>query len=266
MLTMQNNRTIKQFARQMIVGHLVSAFFVLFILKIATSIPSLILNYFAPESAFFSTLYNMYVLLVSGPLRFGVAIFFLSCIRGNCIGLNAMGYAFDYFGKAAALYINIMFRTLIGTIFFIVPGIIMAIRYSQAFFVLADDPTKSVYACMNESSRIMQGKFTRFIFLYIGFIPLYFFANLPDAWATQQAVTAELSGRVVEMDSYLQAMQSVMSRTTRSPWYYLSIVFVILVDIYRMATLAGYFDIASGKLVFQTAEETEAEYTENDEE
>ena len=39
----------------------------------------------------------------------------------------------------------------------IVPGIIAAIRYSQAFFILADDPSKGIRQCMDESKAMMNG-------------------------------------------------------------------------------------------------------------
>ena len=56
---------------------------------------------------------------------------------------------------------------------FIIPGIIAAIRYSQAIFVLLDDPKKPVSQCINESKYLMNGNMGQYVVLHLSFIGWY---------------------------------------------------------------------------------------------
>ena len=64
---------------------------------------------------------------------------------------------FDYFVKAALLRLVTSILILLWTLLFIVPGIIAAIRYSQAFYILADHPDKDIMECIEDSKYLMQG-------------------------------------------------------------------------------------------------------------
>ena len=63
-----------------------------------------------------------------------------------------------------------MICTIIGTILFIVPGIIIGLMLSQSYFVLAEDNSKSITECMKESARIMNGYKWDFFVLQLSFI------------------------------------------------------------------------------------------------
>lgn len=43
-----------------------------------------------------------------------------------------------------------------------IPGIIAALRYSQAFYILAEDPNKGIRQCVNESKELMSGHLWEF--------------------------------------------------------------------------------------------------------
>ena len=60
---------------------------------------------------------------------------------------------------------------IVGLIFFIIPGIIATYVFSQAFYVLLDDNSKSVIECLKESKVIMKGNILNYIILEISFIP-----------------------------------------------------------------------------------------------
>lgn len=58
----------------------------------------------------------------------------------------------------------------IGTILFVIPGIIVGIMFSQANYILAENPDKSAMECIKESARMMKGhKFDYFV-LELSFI------------------------------------------------------------------------------------------------
>ncbi|CDM70161.1 putative membrane protein [Clostridium bornimense] len=63
---------------------------------------------------------------------------------------------------------------LIGIIaLFIIASLVIQLMYSQAFFILADNPNKSTFSCLQESRFIMKGNKFRYIWLHLSFIGWY---------------------------------------------------------------------------------------------
>ena len=58
----------------------------------------------------------------------------------------------------------------IGMLFFIVPGIILAICYSQAKYIMLDHPEMSVIQCMTASRKLMRGHLGEYFVLVLSFI------------------------------------------------------------------------------------------------
>ena len=69
---------------------------------------------------------------------------------------------------------------LVGIILLVIPGIIFTYMFSQAYYILADDNSKSIIQCLKESAGMMKGyKFKYFVLLLsflgwtiLGMIPL----------------------------------------------------------------------------------------------
>ena len=64
---------------------------------------------------------------------------------------------------------------------FIIPGLIASYRYSLAFYILADDPSKGVNQCINESKQIMAGNKMALFTMQLTFIGWSILATLPVA-------------------------------------------------------------------------------------
>ena len=71
------------------------------------------------------------------------------------------------------------FFATMWALLFIIPGIIAYIRYSQALYILADDPRKGVFQCINESKYLMTGNKAKFFCMNLSFIGWTILANLP---------------------------------------------------------------------------------------
>jgi len=52
----------------------------------------------------------------------------------------------------------------------VIPGIIKGLSYSMAFYILADDPTKSVKQCIDESKEMMKGNKGKLFGLQLSFM------------------------------------------------------------------------------------------------
>jgi len=59
---------------------------------------------------------------------------------------------------------------ILWSLLLIIPGIIATIRYSQAYFILKDNPTISVLDTLKQSSEMMQGYKNDYFLLQLSFI------------------------------------------------------------------------------------------------
>lgn len=114
---------------------------------------------------------NIIGLLVYGSLQVGVSRFSLKLARKDeSVQFNDLFSGFDVFLKSLLMNFIIWICVFIGTIFFVIPGIIVGIMFSQANYILAENPEKSALECIKESARIMKGhKFDYFV-LELSFI------------------------------------------------------------------------------------------------
>lgn len=82
--------------------------------------------------------------------------------------------------KVIGLFILLFIIILVGIILLVIPGIIFTYMFSQAYYILADDNSKSIIQCLKESAGMMKGyKFKYFVLLLsflgwtiLGMIPL----------------------------------------------------------------------------------------------
>ena len=73
--------------------------------------------------------------------------------------------------------------TCLWSLLFIIPGIIKAISYYMAYFVLADNPELSAKEALDESKRITSGHIGDLFVLYLSFI----------SWVLLGAITCGLA-------------------------------------------------------------------------
>ena len=132
---------IKRFAKQAMRGKWIRGFIVMLLFAVIQSGPSFILSY-VTNSPVVAYLLAIYRLAISGPLLMGVTVFFLDCFRGTEEpGLGSFGRGFSFGVRAMQLFIICFALVFLWSLLFVIPGIIAAIRYSQSFFILADEPT-----------------------------------------------------------------------------------------------------------------------------
>lgn len=116
---------------------------------------------------------------IGGPITLGLATFMLSLFRKKQVSISQLFEGFEHFAKAVLLLFVISIFVMLWTFCFIIPGIIAAIRYSQAFYVLANDPTRSIMECIEESKWMMRGNKWKFLCLMLSFIGWAIVAAIP---------------------------------------------------------------------------------------
>ena len=249
--------TMRAMARQVLKGRWFEAFLVLLISYLLTNVPAYVLEHIsdAPAVQWISSLYNI---LISGPVSLGLAAYFLKVFRRKPGGPSDLKEAFSLFNPAVTLYINIWFYTFLWTLLFIVPGIIAAIRYSQAWFILADDPSKSPRQCIEESKYMMEGNKATFALLILSFFGWIFLSNIPQV-LVQYLTDPDFVTNVQNMMQYGASQISPVSVKTNI-WVELAALLSIFVEVYVYASEACFYDLLTGNIV--VAQQSDYNYTE----
>ena len=182
----------------------------------------------------YSALSGVYTALVSGPFFLGLTLFFLAMFRRQIVAEGDIFLGFERFGKALGLMLFQSLFILLWTLLFIVPGIIASIRYSQAFFILADDPNKGIRQCMDESKMMMKGNKAKYFCLTLSFI----------GWLILAALPAGILASVGETLFYSSFMSSV--------FLVIGVLFEVPVTAYMYSTYAGFYEILAGHLIKET--------------
>ena len=101
--------------------------------------------------ASFAGMLSMVTFVIGGPLKVGYARFCLKLADGRPVEFKDLFSGFDVFGEAFLLQLRIGLRILGWMLLLIVPGIVAAYRYSQAFFLLAENPGRKSGECIERS-------------------------------------------------------------------------------------------------------------------
>ena len=240
---------IKKIARQMFRGHWPGAFLAVFICAVLVNGPSLIV-YYLSGSKTVSTIVEIYSIFVTGPLTLGLSNYFLEVFRGtNELGMGSFTSKLSYSLNALALYVTEMILIFFWTLLLVVPGIIAAIRYSQAFYVLADDPDQRPMECIRASNRLMLNNKGKYVLLWLSFLPWLIVANIPAG-----IVRAQLMGpvSVYHLDDYMLKLAEVSNQ----PLVVLLSILTLFVQVYILASNACFYDLAAGNLVVEHGDVT----------
>lgn len=182
----------------------------------------------------FSSLSTIYMLIVTGPFTLGITIFFLALFRRHEVGVNDIFLGFERFGKALGLFLFQYLFVFLWSLLFVIPGIIAAIRYSQAFYILVDDPDKGIRECMNESKRMMRGNKAKYFGLSLSFIGWILLSAVPSG------IIQSISD-IITMPAFLEALLSVVASLCMVP-----------AAVYMNSAFAGFYEILAGHLIKET--------------
>ena len=148
----------------------------------------------APPSG--SYIINMLLNIVMTVVSAGFVIFLLNTIRGNS---PCFGNLLDGFG----MFFKVIFLNIIEAVFislwsmlFIFPGIVAFYRYSQAIYILIDNPEKSPMQCIRESKAMMRGHKNELFMLDLSLIGWYILSTLPVVGYGFKVWTVPYSGMI----------------------------------------------------------------------
>lgn len=108
--------------------------------------------------------------LFSAPaLIIGFLKAYLLISRNQVAGIIDLFDGFSIYWKSFGLSFMVGLFTMLWTLLFIIPGIIASLRYSMAYFIMADNHDIGIMDAIKESKRITQGHKADIFVLYLSF-------------------------------------------------------------------------------------------------
>ena len=101
---------------------------------------------------------NILFLLIVPPIGVGMALFFLNLYDGNKLEIRTIFNPFkEVWLNSVLAYFMMIVIIFIGSILFIIPGIIASLMFSQAFYIIAEDNKIDPYNALVKSKKMMEG-------------------------------------------------------------------------------------------------------------
>ena len=255
----ESTKTMRAMARQTLQGRWREAFLVSLAMYAITTLPSILFPYIS-NSAFTLSAVNVYTLMVSGPMALGISLYFLKLFRQRPAGVEDLLRGFNYMWKSFVLLILMAVRIFLFSLLLIIPGILAALRYSQAFFIMADNPEKTPRQCLWESGILMQDNRGRFFVLELSFIGWGLLASLPPAlgqmlWGLDH-FDFVISPAADWGDIFVMSLEAAAQPI--HPLFYLLGIGTVFLGVYMTTAHACFYDLANGNLQVRKAEELHA--------
>ncbi len=157
---MLENSEIRAYARRSLKGKWGSSILVCLVYTLIIGV--------CGELSFIGSIIN---LLIAGPLHYGLSKYFLQLNRGREASISNL---FDGFKPMFVPALLTMLLTgiyvFLWSLLLIVPGIIAALRYSQAYYILNDQPELTASEAIRTSAQMMSGHKWKLFLLYLSFI------------------------------------------------------------------------------------------------
>lgn len=108
--------------------------------------------------------------LLSGPINYGIATYFMKISRSTEPLLEDMFGGFKYFVNTFLLNLLKGIFIVLWTMLLFVPGIIAALRYSMAYYIMNDNPGMDAMEAIKQSKEMMKGHKGKLFKLTLSFI------------------------------------------------------------------------------------------------
>ena len=142
------------------------------------------------------SLLSLVAFVIGGPIKVCYARFCMKITRGEPVEFKDLFSGFDVFGEAFLLNLRILLRIIGWTLLFIIPGIIAAYRYAQAFNVMAENPALGSGECIERSKMMMRGNKWKLFCLQFSFIGWFFLTcltlGIAGLWLSPYMAVAEM--------------------------------------------------------------------------
>lgn len=122
---------------------------------------------------------NSLLLMAMSIVTAGFLIFLLNTVRGRSPCYENLLDGFGFWLKIILLNLLEALFISLWSLLLVFPGLIAAYRYSQAIYILIDDPSKSPLQCIRESDALMAGHKLELFLLDLSFLGWFVLGRLP---------------------------------------------------------------------------------------
>lgn len=110
--------------------------------------------------------------VITGPIMVGVVYFYMRISRGEDASMPDLLNGFRKFSRNMFAYLMMLVATMVGFMLLIVPGVILALMFSQTLFILADDQAISAVDAIKKSVKMMDGNKRKLLGLLSQFLAM----------------------------------------------------------------------------------------------
>ena len=183
----QPNSELRAYARQQLKGvwgKMAFTFFIYFLLYLPyyffSSLDSIDKQFpdTVPTFPLINLVLAIAVLITAGPFALGFAGYFLKRIRGEAIAVKNIFDGFERFLPGFLVMFFIALFTFLWSLLLIIPGIIKALGYSMAFYIMYDNPGIKPLEALKKSQIMMKGYKRKLFLLGLSFIGWVFLGFL----------------------------------------------------------------------------------------
>ena len=163
-----SNKNLMAQAREALSGRwglAVGVYFIYILFVVATEIPGLLI-----KNPLSSLIGFVLILLIGGVFALGLANFDLAIARKKDANVQMVFSGFERFGRATGLFLLMMFLVFLWTLLLIIPGIIAAISYAMAFYIMSDNPNVGLWEALDKSKKMMKGYKWKYFCLCLRFL------------------------------------------------------------------------------------------------
>ncbi len=247
---------MRSLARQTLKGKWAEAVMISLLAAIITSVPGMIVSALPGGGGFLSTLITVYNIVINGPITLSLSHYFLKVFRMEKTSINDIRYGFGFAVKAMHLYCRMFVFIWLWSLLFIIPGIIASLRYSQAFYILADDESKTAPQCMNESIIIMRGNMIKYAALIVSFIGWFALAYIPSGIYAYKFIYPVAMQQIESLAAQGADITQLMGVTVNpGPIFDLLTLPALAVNVYLSTAEACFFDVLSDNLIIRRADD-----------
>ncbi len=123
-------------------------------------------------------------IIVAPVLYIGMIYMIINVSNGQTAEIGMVFERISILVKSFGLYFMIGLFTMLWSMLFFIPGIIKAISYSMAPYVMAENPEKGVFEAIDDSKRMMFGHKMNYFVLMLSFIPWALLCGITFGLAT----------------------------------------------------------------------------------
>lgn len=140
-------------------------------------------------------------------LNVGIALIFLNTAYGEPTEFTQIFAYYKQWWTAFCAYFLMQLYIFLWSLLFVVPGIIAALRYSMAYYILAENPNLSATEALNLSKEMTRGHLWDIFMLHLSFIGWYLLSAITCGialfWVAPYVNAAQANAFLILKKEYL---------------------------------------------------------------